>query len=71
MPPYRTSQFALNSTLLSTMCPQWSDPGAPLHNYMAALRLNPALDAVDSGVVLRCEALNNTVRWQLCALWLV
>lgn len=53
------------------MCPQWSDPGAPLHNYMAALRLNPALDAVDSGVVLRCEALNNTVRWQLCALWLV
>lgn len=34
----------------------------PLFNYMAVLRLNPALDAVESGVVLRCEALNNTVR---------
>lgn len=35
----------------------------PLYNYMAALRLNPTLDAVESGVVLRCEELQNTVRW--------
>lgn len=68
-----TKQVTVSETACSSppMCPQWSDPGAPLHNFMAALRLNPALDAVDSGVVLRCEALNNTVRRQLCVLWLV
>ena len=39
--------------------PQWYEAAAPLHNYMAALRLAPGLDSIESAVVLQCSGLHS------------
>ena len=59
--------FHVSLPLPSLAPPQWNGPGAPLYNYMAALRLAPGLGSVERGVVLRCEALQNTVCLLHCA----